>query len=118
MRLAGRGTQCKLRCKSVQAVSGHHRSMPELRLANGLPDFNAAIRTFIDEIDFGHAPMRFDLAHIHGLHSDAAGTNDRSHLDVTIVNVGWHVRSPHAKAIGPRPCQAYRWYGSGRSSTL
>ena len=78
-------------CRLARVGRNDYPSVPALWLAHGLPDLGAAIRTFVDELDFGHAPVRFDLAHIHRLHSDTAGANDRSHLDIVIVDVGWHV---------------------------
>lgn len=64
------------------------------RPAYGLPDFSAAIRTFVDEIDLGHAPVRLDVTHIHGQQPKAAGTEDRSHLNVVMLNICWHYGSP------------------------
>jgi hypothetical protein len=68
--------------------------MPPFWLGDGLPDFGAAVGTFIDEVDLRHAPMWFDVPDIHGQKPYAAGTDDWRLLDVVMLNVGWHVGSP------------------------
>jgi hypothetical protein len=79
---------CRACSIQVHAVGSVHR------LAHGLPDFGTTISAFVDEVDFGHAPVRFDVAHIHGQHSHAAWTDDRRHLDFVVVDKGWHIGSP------------------------
>jgi len=64
------------------------------RLAHGLPDFGTAIGALIDEVDLGHAPVRLDVAHIHGQYSHAAGADDGRHLDLMMMDIGWHIGSP------------------------
>src|SRR4051812_6092338 len=49
--------------------------MRPLRLDHRLPDFSAAIKTLIDEVDLRHAPMRLDVSHIH-MKVHAARTGD------------------------------------------
>jgi len=67
----------------------------QLRLGHRLPDFRAAVGAFIGEVDLRHAPMRFDIPHIHRK-PDAAWTNDKGWLDVVVmVDIGWHVDTPH-----------------------
>ncbi len=76
------------------------------RLSYGMPDFGAAIGTFIDEVDFGHAPVRLDIPHIHGLQSYATGADDGRHLDVVMMmSIGWHIGSPpqHWKRVNLSP---------------
>jgi hypothetical protein len=68
--------------------------MPAFRLCDGLPDFGPAVWTFIDKIDFRHAPMGFDLSDKHGQQSYATGTHDRRFIDFVMLDVGWHVGSP------------------------
>src|SRR5258708_2235558 len=69
--------------------------VPQVRLDHGLPDFRAAVGAFIGEVDLRHAPMRFDVLHIHRK-AYATRTNDKGRLDVFVmVNKGWHVGSPH-----------------------
>ena len=65
------------------------------RFFQRLPDFGTAIETFIDEVDLRRAPVRLDLAHIHGQQPHAARTDLRRDLgDVMVVDKGWHVGSP------------------------
>jgi hypothetical protein len=71
-----------------------------LRLGHGLSDFGAAVGTLEDEVDFRHAPMRLDLPDIHGEVSNAAGADDRSGLDVVVLDVGWHEGSPLRRKHG------------------
>jgi hypothetical protein len=68
--------------------------MPSFRLADGLPDFGAAVRALKDEVDLRHAPMRLDLPDVHRKQSDATGAEDRGCLDFMVMHVGWHVGSP------------------------
>src|ERR1700722_9954509 len=68
--------------------------MPPLRPGDGVPDFGAAVRAFIDEVDLRLAPMRFDVPDEHGKQSHAAGADHRNGLDVVMLDVGWHIGSP------------------------
>src|SRR5437016_5144974 len=66
----------------------------QLRLGHRLPDFRAAVGTFIGEVDLRHAPMGFNVLDVHR-QAHAAWTNDKGRLDfVVMVNIGWHVGSP------------------------
>src|SRR5262245_42285174 len=58
--------------------------MPHFRLYDGSANFSAAVRAFIGEVDFRHAPMRLDVAQIHG-QSDAARTNDEVRFDIVVM---------------------------------
>jgi hypothetical protein len=69
-------------------------SVPPFRLGHGLPDFGAAVGTLENEVDFRHAPMRLDVPDKHRKVSNAAGTKNRSGLDVVMLDVGWHDGSP------------------------
>jgi hypothetical protein len=63
-----------------------------LRLGHGLPDFGTAVGAFIDEVDRRKAPMRLDVSDEHRKQSNAAGADDRGHLnDRVMLDVGWHV---------------------------
>src|SRR5260370_14527481 len=86
--LTGNGFSRHGRCREANA------SMPEFRLRHRLPDFGAAIRALIDEVDLRHTPMRLDVSHIHRQQSKAAGAEHRSALDFVMLDVGWHVGSP------------------------
>src|SRR6478752_2620969 len=67
----------------------------QLRLDHRLSDLRTAVGAFIGEVDLRHAPMRFDIPHIHRK-PDAAWTNDKGWLDVVVmVDIGWHVDTPH-----------------------
>jgi hypothetical protein len=55
-----------------------------------MPDFGAAVGALIDEVDLGHAPMRFDVPDVHGKQPYAAGADDGSCLDFVMLGVGWH----------------------------
>jgi hypothetical protein len=72
--------------------------MTPFRLGYGLPDFGAAVRAFIDEVDLGETPMRLDVSHEHRKQSDTAGAHDRWCLGFVMLDVGWHVGSPLAEA--------------------
>jgi hypothetical protein len=75
-------------------------------LSHGLPHLGTAIGAFIDEVDLRHAPVWLDIAHKHGLHSDAAGADDGRHLDFVMVDIGWHMGSPSnakAREFNPAP---------------
>src|SRR5260370_19551066 len=77
------------------AARGAASLVPQLRLGHGLPDFRAAVGAFIGEVDLRHAPMRFDVLDVHRK-TDAARTNNEGWLGVFVmVNIGWHVGSPH-----------------------
>jgi hypothetical protein len=68
--------------------------MPQLRLHNGLANFGAAIGALIGEVNLGLVPMRFDVADIHWK-PDTARTKDETWLNAIMMNIGWHVGSPH-----------------------
>ena len=71
-----------------------HRLVPHFRLHDGSANFGAAVRAFIGEVDLRHAPMRLDVAQIHG-QSDAARTKDEGRFDIVVMmDIGWHVGSP------------------------
>jgi hypothetical protein len=72
--------------------------MSAFRLGDRVPDFGAAVGAFIDEVDPGHAPIRFDISHIHGEQTYAAWADDCSGLDLVMLDVSWHVGSPSAEA--------------------
>src|SRR5580700_4019967 len=80
------------------ALSSSAQERSVHRLSHGLPDFSAAIGALIDEVDLGHAPVRLDVAHIHGQHPHAAWTDDGSHLEFVMVDKGWHIGSPSQPA--------------------
>jgi hypothetical protein len=81
-------------CPKKPSRSGAIREGSVNGLAHGVPHFRAAIRALEDEVDLGHAPVRLDVPHIHGLESDAAGTYHRRHLDLVLMSEGWHIGSP------------------------
>jgi hypothetical protein len=67
-------------------------SVMPLWLGHGLPDFGTAVGAFIDEVDRRKAPMRLDVSDEHRKQSNAAGADDRGHLnDRVMLDVGWHV---------------------------
>jgi hypothetical protein len=83
--------------------------MLPLRPRDGLPDFGAAVRAFIDEVDRRQAPMGLDVSHIHGKQSHAAGADDRNSLDFVMLYVGWHIGSPsQQKHVNLNPARIYR----------
>ena len=71
--------------------------MPQFRLDHGLSNFGAAVGAFIGEVDLRHAPMRFDVPHIHR-NPDAARTDDEGRFGIVVMmDIGWHVGSPQQK---------------------
>jgi hypothetical protein len=66
--------------------------MRPFRLDDSLSDFSAAIEALIDEVDLGHAPVRFDVPHIH-LQVHTAWTSDQGAFDFMMMRIGWHVGS-------------------------
>jgi hypothetical protein len=70
-------------------------------LPDGLPDFRTAIRAFVDEVDLRHAPVWLDFPNIHRQHANAARTNDGRHLDLMMMDIGWHFGSPSANKKVP-----------------
>jgi hypothetical protein len=68
--------------------------MPAFWFDDGVPDFGAAVGALVDEVDPGHAPVRFDVSHIHRKQSYAAGADDCSSLNLVMLDVSWHVGSP------------------------
>src|ERR1700688_53109 len=69
--------------------------VPQLLLGHRLPDFRAAVGAFIGEVDLRHAPVRFHVLDVHRK-THATRTNNEGWLDVFVmVNIGWHVGSPH-----------------------
>src|SRR2546430_15603620 len=68
--------------------------MLRVRLDHGPTDFGTTVGAFIGEVDLRHAPMRFDVPHMHRK-PDAARTNDESRLDIVVMmDIGWHLDSP------------------------
>src|SRR5260370_19885731 len=86
------------RCAGLRAGPARRSAadlVPQHRLGHCLSDFHAAVGAFIGEVDLRHAPMRFDVLDVHR-NTDAARTNNESRLGVIVmVNIGWHVGSPH-----------------------
>src|SRR5687768_8979754 len=80
----------------VSSPIGNEASlMLQLRLHDRLPNFGAAVGAFKGEVDLRHAPMRLDVPYKHR-NPDAARTDDESRLDVVVmVDIGWHVGTPH-----------------------
>ena len=58
--------------------------MPHVRFYDGAANLGAAVGAFIGEIDLRHAPVRFDVAHIHWK-SDAARTDDEGRFGVVVM---------------------------------
>jgi hypothetical protein len=68
--------------------------MPSFRPGDGVPDLGAAIGAFIDEVDLRQAAMGLDVSNVHRQQSYAAWTDDRSRLDLVMLDIGWHDASP------------------------
>ncbi len=84
-------------CRSIRRscpIRQTNLGLVSFRLCHGLLDFSAAVRALIGEVDLRHAPMRLDVPDEHRK-PDAARTNDESRLDVVMMNIGWHVGTPH-----------------------
>jgi hypothetical protein len=64
------------------------------RLGDSVPDFGAAVGALIDEVDLCHAPMRLDVSDVHREQSYAAWADNRSGLNLVMLDVSWHVGSP------------------------
>ena len=87
------------------------------RFGYGLPDFGAAVGALIDEVDLGHAPMRFDVPDVHREKPYAAGADDRSCLDLVMLGVGWH-SALLRKHVNLNPEPLLPAYGGHPSSTI
>ena len=88
------------------------------RFSHGVPHLGAAIRTFIDEVYLRHAPVRFDVAHIHGQQSNTAGANYRCRLDFVMTDIGWHIGSPAKRPMNINPVSTLAADVAFPSSTL
>jgi hypothetical protein len=60
---------------------------------HSFPDFGAALRALVDEINLRHAPMGFNIANVHS-ETYAVGADDWGGLNFVMLDVGWHVGSP------------------------
>src|SRR6266571_5846618 len=77
--------------------------LQHLRLPDGLPDLGAAISAFIDEVDFGKAPMRLNIAHVHWQEPHTSGANHRRDFDILMMlYISWHLGSPSQATTKPR----------------
>jgi hypothetical protein len=62
-------------------------------LDHGPGDAGAAVGALENEVDPLHAPMRLNIADVHG-NTQATGTYHQGLLEFVMLDVGWHGGSP------------------------